>query len=74
MNKILKNIKNSRGYVSIETLIVAGLIIGFGAFFIAKFVKSGKTVGTQAISHVTEAQTSMDSTITAVTQDESSHQ
>ena len=66
MEKFLMNIKNSKGYVSIETLIVAGLIIGFGAFFIAKFVKSGKDVGSSAVNHVTEAQTSMDSTLTEV--------
>lgn len=67
MEKILMNIKNSKGYVSIETLIVAGLIIGFGAFLIAKFVQSGKKVGDSGLNHVNTAQTQMDNTLQTTT-------
>lgn len=39
-----KNLLYSNGYVSIETLIVAGLVIATGAFIISKLVWKGKDI------------------------------
>ncbi|EOU1990270.1 hypothetical protein C4D27_16125 [Clostridium perfringens] len=40
----IENILHSKGYVSIETLIVAGLVIATGAFLISKLVWKGKDI------------------------------
>ncbi|ADO59466.1 hypothetical protein [Paenibacillus polymyxa] len=37
MTKVLKKLKNRAGYVSVETVIVAGLIIALGAYAISQF-------------------------------------
>ena len=58
-NKI-QNILYSKGYVSIETLIVAGLIIATGAFLISKLVWKGKDVAISNDNNMTTAGKTMD--------------
>ena len=58
-NKI-QNILHSKGYVSIETLIVAGLIIATGAFLISKLVLKGKDVANSNNKNITTASKTMD--------------
>ena len=58
-NKI-ENLLHSKGYVSIETLIVAGLIIATGAFLISKLVWKGKDVAISNDNNMTTAGKTMD--------------
>ncbi|TBX14820.1 hypothetical protein BFS06_11400 [Clostridium perfringens] len=58
-NKI-QNILYSKGYVSIEALIVAGLIIATGAFLISKLVWKGKDIATTNNNNMTVASKTMD--------------
>lgn len=37
MKNIIKKIKNSKGYVGIEVVLIAGMIIGFGVVVITHF-------------------------------------
>ncbi|AMN31203.1 leucine-rich repeat domain-containing protein [Clostridium perfringens] len=43
----IENLLHSKGYISIETLIVAGLVIATGAFLVSKLVWKGKDVATK---------------------------
>ncbi|MDF9599014.1 hypothetical protein P7D15_01115 [Bacillus cereus] len=55
MKNMLKNIKNSKGYVSIETIIVAGLIIGLGVATVILFQNKGNTVTDKAMTNIDTA-------------------
>ncbi|MGU8718772.1 hypothetical protein BFS06_13530 [Clostridium perfringens] len=58
-NKI-ENLLHSKGYVSIETLIVAGLIIATGAFLTSKLVWKGKDVANSNNNNMINASKTMD--------------
>ena len=58
-NKI-ENLLHSKGYVSIETLIVAGLIIATGAFLTSKLVWKGKDVANSNNKNMINASKTMD--------------
>ena len=58
-NKI-QSILHSKGYVSIETLIVAGLLIATGAFLISKLVWKGKDVATSNDNNMINVGKTMD--------------
>ncbi|WP_195391058.1 leucine-rich repeat domain-containing protein [Clostridium perfringens] len=58
-NKI-ENLLHSKGYVSIETLIVAGLLIATGAFLISKLVWKGKDVAISNDNNMINAGKTMD--------------
>ncbi|AMN31205.1 leucine-rich repeat domain-containing protein [Clostridium perfringens] len=58
-NKI-QSILHSKGYVSIETLIVAGLVIATGAFLTSKLVWKGKDVANSNNRNMTVASKTMD--------------
>ncbi|WP_415286221.1 leucine-rich repeat domain-containing protein [Clostridium perfringens] len=58
-NKI-ENLLHSKGYVSIETLIVVGLIIATGAFLTSKLVWKGKDVANSNNKNMTIAGKTMD--------------
>ena len=58
-NKI-ENILNNKGYVSIESLIVAGLVIATGAFLVSKLVWKGKDVANSNNKNITVASKTMD--------------
>ncbi|MGU8718593.1 leucine-rich repeat domain-containing protein [Clostridium perfringens] len=58
-NKIQKII-HSKGYVSIETLIVAGLIIATGAFLVSKLVWKGKDVAISSNNNMSTIGKTMD--------------
>ncbi len=55
MKKMLTKIKNSKGYVSIETVIVAGLIIGLSIFTIVAFQNKGNEVSKKALTNIDNA-------------------
>ena len=56
MQTLLTNMKKSEGYISIETIIIAGLIIALGAFLISKFALSGKDLSNQSLNRVDAVQ------------------
>ena len=56
----IENLLHSKGYVSIESLIVAGLIIATGAFLISKLVWKGKDVATSNDNNMINAGKTMD--------------
>ena len=61
MKKIkIENILNNKGYVSIEALIVAGLVIATGAFLTSKLVWKGKDVANSNNKNMTIASKTMD--------------
>ena len=61
MKKIkLENILHSKGYVSIETLIVAGIIIASGAFLISKLAFKSKGISDKSNNSLTYGKTVLD--------------
>ncbi|WCK57692.1 hypothetical protein PP175_27025 (plasmid) [Aneurinibacillus sp. Ricciae_BoGa-3] len=56
MQKVMNKLRKNGGYVSIETVIVAGLIIGLGALSISAFQQSANGVTTQALTQVHNVQ------------------
>ncbi|MDF2879448.1 MAG: hypothetical protein K0R54_5 [Clostridiaceae bacterium] len=44
MKNIIKKIQNKAGYISIETIIVGGLIISLGIFVISTFWGDGREI------------------------------
>ncbi|WCK57691.1 hypothetical protein PP175_27020 (plasmid) [Aneurinibacillus sp. Ricciae_BoGa-3] len=61
MQKVINSLRKNSGYVSIETVIVAGLIIGLGALSISAFQSSANGVTTQALAKVHSVQTNYNS-------------
>ncbi|WCK57689.1 hypothetical protein PP175_27010 (plasmid) [Aneurinibacillus sp. Ricciae_BoGa-3] len=57
MYKIVNTLRKNSGYVSIETVIVAGLVIGLGALSISAFQTSANGVTNQALAKVHSVQT-----------------
>ncbi|MFJ8528562.1 hypothetical protein [Bacillus sp. NPDC094106] len=55
MKKVLNKVKNSKGYVSIETIIVAGLVIGLGVATVILFQNKGNTVTDKALKNIETA-------------------
>ena len=70
----IQNILYSKGYVSIEALIVAGLIIATGAFLISKLVWNGKDIATTNNNNMTVASKTMDDNSFVVDSDNSHNQ
>lgn len=54
MKKIYKQLKEKAGYISIETVIVAGLMIGLGAFAITQLYMTGQATTDDAIDRVNQ--------------------
>lgn len=55
MNKMLAKIKETKGYVSIETIVVAGLVIGVGVVAFMAFQTKANTITNNALEKVDEA-------------------
>ena len=55
MNKMLNKIKESKGYVSIETIVVAGLVIGVGVVAFMAFQTKANTITNSALDKVQNA-------------------
>lgn len=55
MNKMLAKIKESKGYVSIETVVVAGLVIGVGVVAFNAFQKKANTITNSSLDKVEKA-------------------
>ena len=60
MQKVVNKLRKNEGYVSIETIIVAGLIIGLGALAISAFQKSADGITTTALNRVEDVQDNYD--------------
>lgn len=60
MQKVVNVLRKKAGYVSIETVIVAGLIIGLGALSISSFQSSANGVTSRALKQVDDVQTNYD--------------
>ena len=60
MKKIINTLRKKAGYVSIETIIVAGLLIGLGSLSISSFQTSSNKVTSKALSQVEKVQTNYD--------------
>ena len=58
---MINQLRKSSGYISIETVVVAGLIIGIGATTIAQFRQSANTVSSSAIEKVDNVLATVDS-------------
>lgn len=52
MDKILNFVRKQTGYVSIEVIVVAGLIIGIGAITLSKFSTGGGNVIDRSIENI----------------------
>lgn len=55
MNKVLAQVKNSKGYVSIETIVVAGLVIGIGVVAFMAFQKRANKMTSDSLNKVESA-------------------
>ena len=56
-NDMLKKLQEKAGFISIETIIVAGLMIALGAFAIQKFYLIGEEQTNNALANVNEVMT-----------------
>jgi len=56
-NDMLKKLQEKAGFISIETIIVAGLMIALGAFAIQKFYLIGEEQTSNALANVNEVMT-----------------
>ena len=63
MKNLFKKMKNEEGYISIETVIVAGLVIGLGVLTISAFQKQANSVSNKALENIKNANDSY--TVTA---------
>ena len=55
MNKMLTKIKESKGYVSIETIIVAGLVIAVGVVAFMAFQGKANTLTNNSLEKIDNA-------------------
>lgn len=55
MSKFLTKIKKSKGYVSIETIVVAGLVIGVGVVAFMAFQGRANNITSSSLNKVDEA-------------------
>jgi hypothetical protein len=60
VQKVMNFMRKNSGYVSIETVIVAGLIIGLGALSISSFQGSANGVTGKALAQVNNVQNNYD--------------
>lgn len=58
MKNVVSKVKNSKGYVSIETIVVAGLVIGIGVVAFMAFQTKANTITNQALDKVEQASNS----------------
>lgn len=59
MKKALKKIQNSKGFVSLEVIIIAGALIILGAFILAYFNGKAETITKSAGDQLTIANDKM---------------
>jgi hypothetical protein len=52
MKQIIQKLKNEAGYVSVETVIVAGLIIALGAYAITQFYMTSQATTEFSVDNV----------------------
>ena len=52
MKNFVKKLQAKAGYVSIETVVIAGLMIGLGALIIGNLSDAGESVATNAITKI----------------------
>lgn len=55
MKNMVKQIKNSKGYVSVETIVIAGLAIGVGVVAFMAFQAKANSITKSALDKVEEA-------------------
>ena len=60
MQKVVNKLRKSEGYIAIEMIIVAGLIIGLGALAIASFQTEANGVTGKALKQVNDVQKNYD--------------
>ena len=63
MQKLINKMRKKAGYVSIETVIVAGLVIGLGALSISSFQTSANGVTKTALEQVDNVQSNYEGLI-----------
>ncbi|WPS85411.1 hypothetical protein SMD22_01925 (plasmid) [Brevibacillus halotolerans] len=52
MEQVMNTLKSKAGFISIETVIVAGLMIALGAYSITQLYTAGQTTTDTAIDNV----------------------
>lgn len=58
MKNVIAKVKNTKGYVSIETIVVAGLVIGIGVVAFMAFQTKANKITNNALDKVEEASNS----------------
>ena len=64
MRNLVNTLRKKSGYVSIETIIVAGLLIGLGSLSISSFQASSNKVTSKALAQVEDVQSNYDNITT----------
>lgn len=54
IQKLYQKLKDRAGFLSIETVIVAGLMIGMGAFVISQLYLTGHTTTADAVDRINQ--------------------
>lgn len=54
VKKTFRSLRDRAGFISIETVIVAGLMIGLGAFAVTQLYVTGQTTTEDAIDRVNQ--------------------
>lgn len=60
MKKVLERIQNSKGFVSIEVILIAGSVIILGALVLYNFNGEADTLAKNAINQVEDANQAME--------------
>lgn len=55
MKSVLKKLHKKAGYISLETVIVAGLFIGLGVYAISLFYDNGREITFASVDRVMES-------------------
>ncbi|MEK3956008.1 MULTISPECIES: hypothetical protein [unclassified Psychrobacillus] len=55
MKNMMSKLREKAGFISVETVIVAALLIGLGVFAIGQFVTVGTDASNAAVDAVTDA-------------------
>ena len=64
MNKIINKIKEKAGYVSIETILLVGLLVAFAVAVLMKVKDKSSSIADKGSTALGEADTNYDSSIT----------
>lgn len=59
MKKLIEKVRESKGFISIEVIMIAGIIIVIGAVVMYAFTNNANTISNTAVNQLQDANDSM---------------